>query len=136
MTDAQRTQIIAYARLLNSTLPADTTGEDGVVVVDPLLVFVVDDVADRVLLYLNREDLPANLLRVVARIVVSAWQQANGSKDQTAPEQAIASVSDNGQSVSYRETVSSYFASADDTAIFGSFTKLIEPYRRVKVVSR
>lgn len=136
MTDEQRTKIIAYARTLNSTLPADTTGEGGAVVVDPLLVFVVDDIADRVLLYLNREDLPDNLLRVMAKIVVTSFQEATAGKDLAAPEQAISSVSDNGQTVSYRDTVTSFYASADDAAIFGSFSKLIEPYRRVKVVGR
>jgi len=133
MTDEQRTKIIGYARVISNAIPAAPTGEAAE---DPLLTFVVDDVAERVMLYLNREDLPDNILRVLARVVVSGFNQATAGMDQTVPEQAVKSLSDNGQSITYSDNVTQYFASADDSAIFGSFTHLLDPYRRIKVVSQ
>ena len=131
MTEDQKETVLEYARKLNSTLPtAPTEGAAE----DALLDFTVDEVADRVLIYLNREDLPDNLLRIVAKVVVTGYQQAASGKDQAAPEAEIASMSDNGQSISFRDKVTTYFASTSDAEIFGSFAPLLARYRRVNVV--
>lgn len=127
MTPEQRTTIISYAKKLNSTLPAED---------DELLGLVVDIVGDRVLLYLNRTDLPATVERVISQLIVKAYQQTVKESTQATPEQAVSSVSDNGQSVSYRDRAVSFLASAGDEEIFGSFTGLLAPYRRVTVVGQ
>lgn len=131
MTEEQKAAIIGYARKINSTLPA-APAEGGTE--DDLLDFTVDEVADRVLIYLNREDLPENLLRIVAKVVVTGYQEAIKGHDQAAPEAEIASMSDNGQSVSFRSAITSYFTSGSDAEIFGSFAPLLSRYRRVSVV--
>lgn len=127
MTEAQKAAILGYTRKINSTIPAED---------DDLLDFTIDEVVDRVLIYLNREDLPENLLRIVAKVVVTGYQEAARGHDQAAPEAEIASMSDNGQSVSFRSAITSYFSSSSDAEIFGSFAPLLARYRRVNVVSQ
>jgi ABC-type uncharacterized transport system substrate-binding protein len=57
------------------------------------------------------------------------------TKDNVADvDRAISSVSDNGQSVSYANEVTRYFATASDDELFTGFTALLSRYRRVKVV--
>jgi hypothetical protein len=128
MSDEQRTRIIGYARTISSTIPAEPEGEGDE---NPLLTFVVDEVADRILLYLNDTVLDEKLERVAAKVVVAVFNQTNNNKDATGPEQAISSMSDNGQSISYRNEVKNYLATADDGALFGGFSALLARYRKV-----
>lgn len=127
MTNEQRTQIIGYAKKLNSTLPDAT---------DETLVLAADIVGERVLLFLNRTDLPDNLLRTVSQVLVKVYLQITKESTQTETEQAIASVSDNGQSVSYKDHAVAFLANADDEEIFGSFAALLKRYRRITVVGQ
>lgn len=102
---------------------------------DTLLEYCINEVCDRVLLYLNDTTLDEALERVVARIVSGIFNQTTNSKTSTESDQAISSVSDNGQSVSYSNEVKNYLATADDNELFAGFAKLLARYRRINVVS-
>lgn len=120
---SQDTRIKEYAKTLNRQI------EDG-----DLLDFVTSEVMDRVLIYLNDDQLDMRLERIVARIVSGIFAESTESQDGQISHE-ISSISDNGQSISYSDKVKSYLISAEDTEIFGGFTKLLAPYRRVNVAS-
>ncbi len=102
---------------------------------DTLLEYVINEVVDRVLLYLNDTALDKALERVVARIVSGIFNQTINSKDSTNSDSAISSVSDNGQSVSFSNEVKNYLATTEDNELFAGFSKLLARYRRINVVS-
>jgi len=125
MDDQQKNLIKEYAKKLNSAI----TDND-------LLDFVVDLTVDRVLIYLNEDKLNPKLNRVVAQAIVGVYNKTNNERSNSgAPEQAISSISDNGQSVSYSSKVKNYLGSASDDELFNGFESLLKPYRRVNVVS-
>jgi len=100
-----------------------------------LLEYCINEVYDRVLLYLNDTTLDEALERVVARIVSGIFNQTTNSKTSTESDQAISSVSDNGQSVSFFNEVKNYLATTEDNELFAGFSKLLARYRRINVVS-
>lgn len=100
-----------------------------------LLEYCINEVYDRVLLYLNDTTLDEALERVVARIVSGIFNQTTNSKTSTESDQAISSVSDNGQSVSFSNEVKNYLATTEDNELFSGFSKLLARYRRINVVS-
>ena len=124
MSDSsQETRIKEYAKLLNDKIV------DG-----NLLDFVTLEVIDRVLVYLNDDELDTKLERIVARIVSGIFaESSNNSSGDLAHD--IKSISDNGQTISYSDQVKSYLISKDDEELFGGFSKLLAPYRRVNVAS-
>ncbi len=119
----QNTRIKNYAKLLNNEI------EDG-----DLLDFVVLEVVDRVLIYLNDKELDERLERVVARIVSGIFTESVETENGQLSH-GISSISDNGQTISYSDKVKSYLVSSDDTELFSGFSKLLAPYRRVNVAS-
>jgi len=100
-----------------------------------LLEYCINEVYDRVLLYLNDATLDEALERVVARIISGIFNQTTNSKTSTESDQAISSVSDNGQSVSFSNEVKNYLATTEDNELFAGFSKLLARYRRINVVS-
>ena len=126
MTEDQKTRIKEYVGKINTAISADD---------NELLDFVIDEVVDRVLLYLNETSLDERLERIVARVIVAVYNQTNNSKESTGVENSITSISDNGQSISYSKEVKNYLATADDGALFSGFSALLAPYRRVNVAS-
>lgn len=122
MTDEQKTTIKEYATTLDST-----------VVAGDLLNIVVDLTADRVLLYLNETTLDSKLERIVAQIVAVSYHTIANKTG--GAERAVSSVSDNGQTVSYTQSIARYFNSAGDDEIFSGFEKLLAPYRRIHVIT-
>ena len=100
-----------------------------------LLEYCINEIYDRVLLYLNDTTLDEALERVVARIVSGIFNQTTNSKTSTESDQAISSVSDNGQSVSFSNEVKNYLATTEDNELFAGFSKLLARYRRINVVS-
>ena len=100
-----------------------------------LLEYCINEVYDRVLLYLNDTTLDEALERVVARIVSGIFNQTTNSKTSTESNQAISSVSDNGQSVSFSNEIKNYLATTEDNELFAGFSKLLARYRRINVVS-
>jgi len=127
MTDDQKTTVIEYAQTLNSNIPTDET--------DALLVFTVDEVTDRVLLYLNTDTIADNLLRIIANLVVSAYNKADSTHDATSTESGVSIVKDQGQTVHFGG-YKQYFATASDDELMDGFTGLLKRYRRVQVVGQ
>ena len=127
MTGEQKQRIIGYTQKLNDAA-ADQENED-------LLDFVVDEVGDRVLIYLNCTDLPENVERIVARIVSGIFNQSFNAKSSTNADSAISSMSDNGQSISFSNEVKNYLATADDNTLFSGCADLLARYRRIDVVA-
>ena len=104
-----------------------------------LIDFVILEIVDRVCLYLNREDIPQRVERIIANIVNSNLGKVlaiidNDDELSPMPQQVISSISDNGQSISYINDVKKYFASARDEEVFSGFSSLLSRYRRVSVV--
>lgn len=117
----QKATIIGYAKLLCTGLPEAS---------DELLSFSVDEVADRVMIYLNSQTINPALNRVIARIVVGAYNKAHAEQASTdAPEREIKSMSDNGQSLTFGDHVKQYLATAEDNALFDGFATLLNRYR-------
>lgn len=104
-----------------------------------LVEFVINEVIDRVQLYLNSETIPTKLERILANIVNNGLKRALksielSSEDNTAVDQVVNSISDNGQSISYSNEITNYFTTASDNELFTGFESLLSRYRRVKVV--
>lgn len=117
----QKSTIIGYAKILCTGLPEAT---------DELLSFSVDEVADRVMLYLNAKAIDPALNRVIARVVVGAYNKAHAEQTSTdAPEREVKSMSDNGQSLTFGDHVKQYLATAEDNALFDGFAELLARYR-------
>ena len=101
-----------------------------------LINFVISEVLDRVSLYLNRDTVPIRVERIIANIVNTNLGKALAlinTEDGVTP-QAIKTISDNGQAITYETEVRKYFASTDDEDILSGFTSLLARYRRVSVV--
>jgi len=100
-----------------------------------LLDFVIGEVLDRVQLYLNSDTIPTRLERILANIVNTGLAKANASISNNGDvDQAVKSISDNGQSITYADGVKQYFTTTSDEELFSGFTALLSRYRRVKVV--
>ncbi len=118
----QKQQIEQYAKILNSTIP-----EPG----DATLDFLVDEVADRVMIYLNAESVDPVLNRVLARIIVGVYNKAKAESTNTGGEEReIKQISDNGQSITYGDQAKNYLVSATDDEIFAGFEVILKRYRR------
>lgn len=120
--DEVKTRIIGYVKIINKST-----------INDELLDYCVADILDRALSYMNREDIPTLLERPLAgavnSVLIKCSANINGSNDR-----AVNSVSDNGQSISYANEVTNYFATATDNEIFSGVSSLMSRYRRIKVV--
>ena len=127
MTEEQKTRIEGYVKKLNDAASVAANAD--------ILDFATEEVAARVLLYLNREDLPVNIERIVARIVSGIFNQSVNAKSSTSADSAISSMSDNGQSISFSNEVKNYLATAEDKELFAGSSKLLAPYRRINVVA-
>lgn len=130
--DEQISRIKEYLGILNQNLDTIEYNHNG------LIDFTISEVIDRVCLFLNREDVPKRVERIIANIVNTNLGKALAIIDDDGlspvPEQAISSISDNGQSISYANEVKKYFTSATDEEVFSGFTSLLSRYRRVSVV--
>ena len=121
----QVTRIIEYVKKFNTTITPD---------LDDLVLYSVEATIDRVLLYLNHEELDVKFERVVADIVFSVFTKYRVGQDQVEQQQGISSLSDNGQSVSYANEVRTYFTTASDAELLSGFVNLLSRYRRIRVV--
>ncbi len=127
MSEEQLNRIKGYVATINTAAGDADNGN--------IVAFAINEVYDRVLVYLNDTTLNEGLERVVARIVSGVFNQTINSKDSTQPDSAISSVSDNGQSVSFANEVKNYLATTEDNELFAGFSKLLARYRRINVVS-
>lgn len=131
--EEQINDIKAYLAIINKDLETIEYNYSG------LIDFIILEVIDRICLYLNRESIPAKTERIIANIVNTNLGKAIAmvnTEDGIAktPEQAVTSISDNGQSISFANEVKRYFTSTSDEEIFAGFATLLSRYRRVKVV--
>lgn len=122
-----------YLKIINKNI--DTIEQDNEGIVD----FAIGEVLDRVQLYLNSETIPTKIERILANIVNTGLKKCLkeieiSNEDNTAVNQVVTSISDNGQSISYANEVTKYFTTVSDEDLFTGFTGLLSRYRRVKVV--
>lgn len=129
MDETQIKRIREYLKLINNDI--DTIDKENVGLID----FCIAEVGDRVSLYLNSETIPEKLERILSKIVnVGIKKSLDELKSGTTANNTIASLSDNGQSISFSNQVKKYFSMASDEELFTGFTSLLSRYRRVKVV--
>lgn len=121
--DAIITRIKEYLLILNPNI------ED-----NELLDFVINEVIERVQLYLNSETIPTKIERILAKIINTGLKKTLNEQNSNDVDHAINSVSDNGQSISYANEVTRYFTTVSDEELFTGFTALLSRYRRIKVV--
>lgn len=99
-----------------------------------LIDFVIYEVLDRVMLFLNSETIPTVCERIIAEIVNGNLHRILDVKSDDGSDRMVSSMSDNGQSVSYSTSAKTYFASAGDDEIFGGYVDILKRYRKIKVV--
>lgn len=124
MESAQKTRIVNYAKTLNSKIE----NED-------LLDFAIEDCAGRVLLYLGEKKLDVSLERIISSMVAMNYARLIDFSKTGEVKQAISSVSDNGQSVSYSLDQKRTLTTAQDDVIFLGFESILKNYRRIYVIS-
>lgn len=124
MNPDQKSRIKNYAKTLNSKIESED-----------LLDFAAEDCVGRVLLYLDEEILAENLERIVASMISMNYSRIANFAQSGENEQAISSVSDNGQSVSFANSTKQTLLSARDDEIFLGFEAILKNHRRVRVVS-
>lgn len=122
------------------------------------LEVMVNDVVDRALAFTKRDQLvrdyerdliaypdssdtfwdnyyfpiPQRLETTLARVVVNSCRTI---KSQNEGNKEVSSMSDNGQSVTYKEQLESFFSSSDDSKIFSDGFTLLSSYRIPKVIT-
>ena len=124
------TNIKEYLKIINPSI------DD---IEDDLIEFSINEVIDRVQLYLNSDTIPIKCERILANIVNTGLKKAQKDIDISNEggyevDHAISSISDNGQSISYANEVTRYFTTASDEELFSGFSSLLSRYRRIKVV--
>lgn len=122
-----------YLKILNKNI--DTIEKDN----EGLIDFVIYEVLNRVQLYLNSETIPTKLERILANIVNTGLKRSLkdieiSEDNNTAVDQVVKSISDNGQSISYSNEITRYFTTVSDEELFTGFASLLSRYRRIKVV--
>ena len=121
----QVARINTYVKKFNKSIEPDD---------EELLVYSIEMAINRALLYLNHTELSIQFERIVADIVGEVFSKYKKNINQIEPEIAVASVSDNGQSISYSNEIKTYFSSASDKELFGGFINLMSKFRRANVV--
>lgn len=122
-------EVEVAARKINTNVVSD----------NELLRYVTEEVVDRVSLYLNyddEDDYSPRLVKIVARVVISVFNQTKTNANSTEPETGIKSISDNGQSITFDDKTKNYLATVEDGELFGGITPLLKPYRRIRAISR
>ena len=117
------TRIKGYLLILNPSI-----------VDNELLNFVINEVINRVQLYLNTEKIPIRIERILADVINTGMKKVLNEQNNSDADHAINSISDNGQSISYANEITRYFSTVSDEELFTGFTSLLSRYRRIKVV--
>ncbi len=122
-----------YLKIINKNIDNIEKENEG------LVDFAINEVLDRVQLYLNSDTIPTKLERILANIVNNGLKRCLkeieiSKEDNTAVDQVVTSISDNGQSISYVNEVTNYFTTVSDEELFTGFSGLLSRYRRIKVV--
>lgn len=124
--EEQITRITNYVKKINKSII--TTDED-------LLDYAVRSVVDRVLLFLNHEELAEKFEKIVSDVVSGIFNKYKTNLNNGGTDLAVSSVSDNGQSISYSNEIKNYLANATDNELFSGFAGLLARYRRLNVIS-
>lgn len=122
-----------YLKIINKNINEIEKDNEG------LVDFAIEEVLDRVQLYLNSDIIPTKLERILANIVNNGLKKCLkeieiSKEDDTAVDQVVTNISDNGQSISYANEVTKYFTTSSDEELFTGFATLLSRYRRIKVV--
>lgn len=122
-----------YLKIINKNIDNIEKENEG------LVDFAINEVLNRVQLYLNSDTIPTKLERILANIVNNGLKRCLkeieiSKEDNTAVDQVVTSISDNGQSISYANEVTNYFTTVNDEELFTGFSGLLSRYRRIKVV--
>ena len=131
--DETSAKIKSYLKIVNKDIDEIEQNNEG------LIDFVIGEVIDRVLLFLNSENIPVKIERILANVVNTGLTRCLNTIERTKEgipdvDRAVSSVSDNGQSISYANEVTRYFTTASDEELFTGVTALLSRYRRVKIV--
>ena len=106
---------------------------------EELVDFAINEILDRIQFYLNSDNIPIKLERILAKVVNNGLRKCLkeielSKEDNTAVDQVVTSISDNGQSINFSNEVTKYFTTASDEELFTGFSSLLARYRRIKVV--
>jgi len=110
-----------------AAIPLGITGSDS------LLSWIVEGTLDKVLVDLRQPFLPALLYNTVAEMCVDAYRMAKAAAGEEAGKVvgSVSSVSDNGQSVSYRESPYAAAISQAAKTVLKDYDRQLAAYRRV-----
>lgn len=127
------TSIKKYLNIINKNIDDIEKENKG------LVDFAINEILDRVQLYLNSDNIPTRLERILANIVNNGLKKCLkeieiSQEDDSAVDQVVTNISDNGQSISYANEVTRYFTTSSDEELFTGFSMLLNRYRRIKVV--
>jgi len=100
---------------------------------EELLKYSTQVVINRVLLYLDHEELDKRFEMIVADVVIGVFNKYKNNQDSNDVEQSVSSLSDNGQSISYRNEMKNYLSTASDNELLSGVVNLISRYRRIGV---
>lgn len=131
-TQTQNQRIIEYVQTLDNTIDNDDC-----------LDFVVAEVIDRAVVYMNRTQLiddstgetgfPVELERAIARAIVGVYKNSKNILG-TDDNHMIKSISDNGQSITYGESARDYLISTSDQEVFSTIVPLLDKFRIPTIV--
>lgn len=133
MDEKQVAKIKEYLKIINKNIDSIEKDNKG------LIDFCINEVGDRVQLYLNSEIIPTKIERILAGVVDTGLTKCLkkielSNEDNTNVDHVVTSISDNGQSISYANEITKYFTTTSDEELFSGFTVLLSRYRRIKVV--
>lgn len=125
----RKEKIKNYLKIINPNIQID----------DDIIIFSIEEVFDRLTLYLNRDDISENLDRLIGKIVNANIKKCIKDIELSKNNEVdshVTSLEDNGQKISYSSELVNYFSTKSDNEIFTGFTSLLSRYRRVKVVNK
>lgn len=108
-------------------IPLGITGDDA------LLDWAVEGTLDKVLVDLHQPFLPALLYNTVAEMCVDAYRIAKSAAGDDAGKivGSVSSVSDNGQSVSYRESPYAGAIAKATESVLKDYDRQLDAYKRM-----
>lgn len=93
--------------------------------------FEVEEMVDRVILYTKMTSIPVELERILAKTIVSLAKDKEYLSSEETGE--ISSVSDNGQSISFKDKSKSRTIREADLDILDGIREILDKYRKVEV---
>lgn len=93
--------------------------------------FDIEELIERVLIYINRKELPIELERALARHLIQREKDELMLASSSVGE--VASMSDNGQSVTFKSISESKLIKDYDDYLLNGLEPLLDRYRTVKV---